>query len=107
MPSSKGRIVEADLLIPTLRILNNQLSGSMTTTDLIAELEAEFQPTGEDAEILDGRQDTRFSQIVRNMVSHKDLPGNIIAEGFAEHLGARTGLKITDPGRAHLRHHGG
>ena len=47
MPSSKGRIVEADLLIPTLRILNNQLRGSMTTTDLIAELEAEFQPTGE------------------------------------------------------------
>jgi hypothetical protein len=107
MPSKRGRISEADLLVPTLEILSKQPTGSMTTSDLIVELESILKPDGEDAEILEGRHDTRFSQIVRNMVSHKEAPGNIIAEGFAEHLGARIGLKITDAGRAHLKHSGG
>lgn len=107
MPSKKDRIAEADLLIPTLRILDRQPKGTLTTSELISALEDEFQPHGEDAEILEGRQDTRFSQIVRNMVSHKGATGNIIAEGFVEHLGARKGVKITDAGRAHLNHNGG
>jgi hypothetical protein len=107
MPNKKGRITESDLLIPTLRILAIQPNGSLTTAHLIAELKSEFQPEGEDAEILEGRQDTKFSQIVRNMVSHKGSPGNIIAEGLAEHLGAQRGLRITNAGREHLRHYGG
>src|SRR5262245_168272 len=44
--------------------------GSMKTADLIHALENWFAPRGEDAEILAGRSDTRFSQIVRNVVSH-------------------------------------
>ena len=36
----------------------------------------------------------RFSQIVSNMISHKNASGNIIAEGFAIHLGPRKGLEI-------------
>ena len=32
-----------------------------------------FNPIGEDAEILSGRQDDKFSQIVRNLVSHHTL----------------------------------
>lgn len=107
MPSKKNRISEADLLLPTLRILATQPSGSLTTSDLIVELTEVMNPQGEDAEILEGRQDTRFSQIVRNMVSHKDMPGNIIAEGFVVHAGRREGLKITDAGRLHLQNNGG
>lgn len=107
MPSKKDRISEADLLLPTLRILASQPNGSMTTSDLIVELTEVMNPQGEDAEILEGRQDTRFSQIVRNMVSHKDMQGNIIAEGFAVHLGRREGLQITEAGRLHLRNNGG
>jgi hypothetical protein len=39
------------------------------------------------------------------MISHKTAPGNIIAEGFAIHLGGRSGLEITQAGRLHLKHH--
>jgi hypothetical protein len=35
------------------------------------------------------------------------MPGNIIAEGFAVHLGRREGLQITDAGRLHLKNNGG
>ena len=102
MPRKPHRISEADLLLPTLRLLAARPNGRMTTSDLIIELEAVLRPQGEDAEILDGRHDTRFSQIVRNMVCHKTAPGNIIAEGFAEHLGLRRGLQITVAGHTHL-----
>jgi hypothetical protein len=107
MASKVGRISEADLLIPTLRILAAQPNGSMPTSNLIAELEHIFKPQGEDAEILEGRDDTRFSQIVRNMVSHKAAEGNIVADGFATYLGRSEGLKITDFGRAHLKNKDG
>lgn len=107
MPNKKGRIAEADLLLPTLRILAENPSGAMSTSNLIIELWSVFKPKGEDAEILEGRHDTKFSQIVRNMISHKGAQGNIITEGFAVHLGPRRGLRITDAGRTHLKNNGG
>jgi hypothetical protein len=106
MPSKDGRIAEADLLVPTLRILASKPDGTLSTSELISALEKEFEPEGEDAEILEGRQDSRFSQIVRNMVSHKKSPGNAIAEGYIEHLGPRVGLRITAAGRAYLKSKG-
>ena len=105
MTKKPNCISEADLLIPTLRKLASQPNGRMPTSCLIVELETLLEPSGEDAEILQGRQDSHFSQIVRNMVSHKTVPGNIIAEGFAVHLGPRRGLEITEAGRLHLKHH--
>jgi hypothetical protein len=105
MAKKPNRISEADLLIPTLRKLASQPNGRMSTSRLITELEILMEPTGEDAEILEGRHDTHFSQIVRNMISHKTAAGNIIAEGFVVHLGPRRGLEITEAGRLHLRHH--
>jgi hypothetical protein len=77
----------------------------MSTSQLILELEILMEPIGDDAKIARGRHDTYFSQIVRNMVSHKAVPGNIIAEGFVTHPGPRRGLEITEAGRLHLRHH--
>jgi hypothetical protein len=105
MAKKSNRVSEADLLIPTLRKLAAQPNGRMTTSRLISELEILFEPSGDDAKILEGRHDTHFSQIVRNMVSHKTIPGNIIAEGFAIHLGSRLGMEITEAGRLHLKHH--
>ena len=102
MARKPHRISEADLFYPTLKVLAKAPSGRMTTSDLIAELEAELHPSGEDAEILEGRNDTKFSQIVRNMVSHKEAPGNIIAEGFVAYRGPRHGLEITAAGRHRL-----
>ena len=42
---------------------------------MISELVYVFNPSGEDAEILAGRNDTKFSQKVRNLVSHRENNG--------------------------------
>jgi len=88
-----NRISESDLLLPTLKMLAAESSGYLSTTRLKEKLIDLFQPEGEDAEILENRNDMRFTQIVRNMVSHKTSPGNIIAMGYAEYV--KSGLRIT------------
>jgi len=45
-----------------------------------------------------------WEQIVRNIVSHRKVEGNIIAEGYAEHQPGA--IKITNAGRLHLKHMG-
>jgi len=65
------RITEPDLVLPSLYIIQKQ--PGITTGELIGELRAIFNPVGEDAEILQGRSDDKFSQIVRNLVSHHTL----------------------------------
>lgn len=64
------RIEEKQLILPTLYII--QRDGPTSTSKLIEELTAVFHPTGEDAKILAGRRDTKFSQKVRNLKSHRD-----------------------------------
>lgn len=96
------RIKEKDTYLPTLALLAGAPSGLLKTSDIIKALEVHFAPTGEDAEILDGRSDTRFSQIVRNIVSHRDAPGNPINEGWMVYEKTQRGLRITSEGRQHL-----
>lgn len=67
------RIEEKALILPSLYIIKQK--GEATTSDLIKELTRLFRPTGEDAKILDGRKDTKFSQKVRNLVSHRSSNG--------------------------------
>lgn len=93
------RISEADTYIPILRLLDNSPNGFMKTADLIKALEMVMEPHGEDAKILAGRADTRFSQIVRNVVSHRLSQKNLIAMGLVEYDKAKRGLKITTNGR--------
>jgi hypothetical protein len=45
MAQKLNLISEADLLIPTLKILASQPNGRMDTSRLIVELEAHFKPT--------------------------------------------------------------
>ena len=98
----QGRVKESDLVLPALRFMSERQDGFISTTDLIQELEELFNPDGMDAEIIDGRSDTFFSQKVRNLVSHKNSPSNMMATGYAEHDEENNGLRITDEGRAFL-----
>ena len=95
-----NRINERDLRIPALRAMAARKDGYISTSDLIDELEAQLRPQGDDAMILSGRNDSRFSQIVRNLKSHKSSPSSIFANGYAEDL--KDGMRITDAGRAYL-----
>ena len=87
-------ISESEIASQTLIVLRNTPGGFMSTSDLIAVLTDAFRPTGKDAEIIPSRHDTYFSQKVRNMISHKDSPGNIIYDGHAEHVD--DGLRLTE-----------
>lgn len=100
--NAEGRVCESDLVVPALRFMSERKDGFITTTELIAELEALFNPAGRDAEIIEGRSDTYFSQKVRNLISHKKASNNFIANGYAVHDTKRRGLRITDEGRALL-----
>lgn len=99
MTSVRVRIRERDLMIPALRAAARRPDGCITTSDLIKELEDEFQPDGEDASILTNRSDSRFSQIVRNLAkSHKESRTSMYKRGYAvEH---EDGFCITELGMA-------
>lgn len=90
------RIEERDLILPALYIIDRE--GSATMTELIRELTSLFNPDGEDAVILQGRGDTKFSQKVRNLRSHRASNG--MEEWTAIAPGGR--YTITPAGRAYL-----
>jgi hypothetical protein len=94
------RITERELAIPALQVAANRPSSYISTTDLILELTEWFEPEGEDAEILDSRSDTKFSQKVRNLIPHRGGKKTIFALGYAEYTG--DGIRITDEGRNFL-----
>lgn len=64
---------ESELVLPSLYLMGQSSIGSITTTDLIAGLRDLLKPSGEDLTILSGRNDDKFSQKVRNLVSHRKL----------------------------------
>lgn len=99
--TEKPRISEREMVVPTLRLLDDGNKGWMATSDIIARLTERFAPSGQDAEILEGRSDTYFSQKVRNMISHRDQSSSFIHKGLAHY--ERHGLRISDEGRSTVR----
>ena len=90
-----GRIPESALVVPALECIYDA-GGEITTTDLIGKLTKIFEPEGDDLEILEDRSDTRFSQKVRNLKSHKTLERMGLAIPIPD------GFRITDRGREYV-----
>jgi len=89
---------QSDLVLPTLRLLRDHPSG-LTTAELIQLLTQELQPSGRDLESYAGRQDTIFSQTVRNLLgSHHILD----SKGLATCAGSRQAWTITQEGLDYL-----
>ncbi|HEX9789698.1 MAG TPA: hypothetical protein VGA60_03465 [Kiloniellales bacterium] len=95
-----ARITERELVIPALQLAASRPNGAISTAKLIDELTEVFHPEGQDAEILEGRNDTHFSQKVRNLISHREGQSTMFALGYAEYTG--DGIRITDAGRHFL-----
>lgn len=90
------RISENELILPALMLLADAEAG-LTTTQLIAGLAELLHPSGPDLEILAGRSDTRFSQKVRNLTSHRTLSNlGLATRAFG---GRNVPYIITDQGR--------
>lgn len=64
-------ITEKQLILPALYLINE--SNGIDTSTLIKRLEKIMHPEGHDIEILSNRNDTYFSQKVRNLKSHDTL----------------------------------
>lgn len=88
---------ERELILPALALLDQNLAG-LTTSDLIRELTLIFRPDGRDAELSANRNDTRFSQKVRNLVSHETL----MRPGWETYDATRQHHTITPAGRGYL-----
>lgn len=97
-----ARIRENNLIIPALKAMAKKTSGKITMTELIQELTDEFQPDGLDGELLDNRSDTRFSQKVRNLVSHRNTSKSMFTLGYADYHPEEETVSITDDGRTFL-----
>lgn len=73
------------LVYPSI-IAMGKRSGSISTSDLIVELVDVLQPDGKDAQLLSGRNDSYFSQKVRNLKAHKTLEklgfASVTADGW-------------------------
>lgn len=95
------RVRERDLVIPALRAARDS-GGLITTSQLIEVLEDEFEPSGTDAEVLDGRSDTYFSQKVRNLISHRNTSTSMFTKGYADYDAGSESIRITDAGLAFL-----
>jgi hypothetical protein len=92
------RVQERDLILPSLRLAASRPTGEITTVELITELTDMLQPEGEDTDRLEGRQDTKFSQKVRNLISHRAGRQTMFSRGYAIYTG--DGIRITPDGRA-------
>lgn len=94
---------ESDLVIPSLVFISRHLETGVTTTDLIKYLETELDLSEEDRRILAGRNDSHFSQKVRNLVSHRTL----VSKGLADYAkeGNNGVHKITQKGLDYINDH--
>lgn len=92
-------ITEAEVREAALQELAASPSGTLTTSELIDLLTDRLKPKGQDADILDGRGDTYFSQKVRNLVSHRSQTTGLQARGLADYDSNNESWTITNAGR--------
>lgn len=85
-----------DLWKFALLIMATKLTGFISTTDLISELPKYIHIPENSQEGLSGRNDNKFSQLVRNLKSHKSTKTNLIYQGYAQDVSG--GFQITAKG---------
>ncbi|WP_205214838.1 DNA damage-inducible protein D [Altererythrobacter sp. ZODW24] len=90
-----------DLWKYTLLVLSVQPGGEMKTSDMIEALPDYIALSEEHLAANESRKDSKFSQIVRNLKSHKASKSNFIYQGYAQDI--RGGFKITHKGMDFVR----
>ncbi len=97
------RITEEQLILPALYLMDISPSKSITTTAMKEALIDIFKPSGEDNEIISGRNDTFFTQKVRNLKSHDTLENLGYAVYHPKIDGEPSGrFEITTAGKQYL-----
>ncbi|WP_211371477.1 DNA damage-inducible protein D [Altericroceibacterium indicum] len=90
-----------DLWKYALLVLSVQPEGEMKTSAMIEALPDYIALPDEHLAANESRKDSKFSQIVRNLKSHKNSKSNFIYQGYAQDI--RGGFKITRKGLDFVR----
>ncbi len=85
-----------DLWKYALLVMSVQPDGEIKTSDLFNALPDFMELSEEHLAINGSRKDSKFSQIVRNLKSHKTSKSNFIYQGYAQDI--RGGMKIMRKG---------
>jgi hypothetical protein len=85
-----------DLWKYALLIMSVAPNGEISTTDMIAKMPDYIKLSDDHLAANSSRKDSKFSQIVRNLKSHKTSKNNLIYQGYAEDI--KGGFKITAKG---------
>lgn len=93
--------LRADLWKYALLIMSVRPNGEITTSELINEMPNYVHLSEEHTAANASRKDSKFSQLVRNLKSHKTTKTNFIYLGFADDVSG--GFRITDKGLAFVR----
>lgn len=93
--------LRADLWKYALLIMSVRPEGQISTAEMIAEMPGYVRLSDEHTETNASRKDSKFSQIVRNLKSHKNTKTNFIYQGFAQDVPG--GFKITRKGLDFVR----
>lgn len=90
--------LRSDLWKFALLIMALRTDGMVSTTELIAEFPKYIHIPEGTLDAPSSRKDSKFSQLVRNLKSHKTSKTNLIYQGYAEDV--KGGFRITEKGRA-------
>lgn len=102
-----NRVSETEVGRATLWVLVHMPGGEGTVRQALEELGDVLDLSVADRAASQTRRgEELWEQQVRNLVSHRTTPGNIICEGYATYSPVTKKLKITPSGWAHLRHQG-
>ena len=88
--------LSADLWKYALLVMVQKANMEISTAELIAELPNYIAVPETASEANSSRRDSKFSQLVRNLKSHKTVSTNFIAQGYAEDI--PNGFKATEKG---------
>lgn len=89
-----------------MQVLAREPNGEGTVRTLIKKVPDYVKLTLEDQLQSDLRpHEEMWEQRVRNLKSHDKTPGNVIGEGFVEHV-RRGWYRVTEAGRKHLQNKG-
>ncbi len=89
---------ENDIIEPVLRVLAEAPNGTLPTGEVRDRVKARLRLTPADLEPLRNRSDQRIDQIIRNLKSHRSVPGNPFQEGLLEDVPGC--FRLTALGRA-------
>lgn len=93
--------LKADLWKYALLIMSVRPDGEITTSELIDQIPQYVKLSDDDLAENASRKDSKFSQIVRNLKSHKATKTNFIYQGYAQDV--RGGFRITHKGLEFVR----